>query len=49
MQVKTAWVITAPGKDKPLSGIAFAPVLRCMWKDGDVCCVPQSDLMQIIV
>lgn len=46
---KTVWVFSASGKGKPICVIAFAQGPGCMWwvmqKEGDVHCVPQSDLM----
>lgn len=46
---KAAWVIPALGKGKPICGIAFAQGPGHTWwvmqKDGDVCYVPQGDLV----
>ena len=46
---KTVWVTSASGKGKPIHGIAFAQGPGWTWwvvqKDGEVCCVPQGDLI----
>ena len=49
MSGKTVWVSPASGKGKPVQGIAFAQGPGCtwwvMWKDGEVRCVPDGDLI----
>ena len=46
---KMVWASPAPGKGKPIHGIAFAQGPGCTWwvmqKDGEVQCVPQGDLV----
>ena len=43
----TVWIIPASGEGKPMCGTAFTqrPGWWVMWKDWDVHCVPQGDLM----